>query len=331
MKNAAEILEKRLPEGWKARTLSSSGRLRIVAPDGRRSELAVLLRNRLAPREVVTLIREGEGLPDLVVAPYLSPSVRRRLAEARVGYVDETGNIRLSLTEPGLFIETAGANRDPDPKRRPSRSLAGAKAGRIVRTLCKHKDGWGVREIADATATSPGYVSRLLANLDCEALIERDKRGRVQDVDWRRLIERWAESAPLVSRGRSRYCIAPRGLNAVMAALQGANLQYSVTGSFATQRYASVAPARLLHTYVTSIETFSSEMSLKETDIGANVMLIEPKDASIIEGADIDEKGIRWAPLVQVAADLLTSQGRGPAEGEALLDWMADNEEAWRG
>jgi hypothetical protein len=188
-----------------------------------------------------------------------------------------------------------------------------------------------VRDIAGATATNPGYVSRLLANLDCEALIERDKRGRVEDVDWRQLIERWAESAPLVSRGPSRYCIAPRGLNAVMVALQEANLQYAVTGSFATKRFASVAPARLLHTYVTSIEAFSTEMNLKETDVGANVMLIEPKDTCIIEGADIDEEGMRWAPLVQVAADLLTSQGRGPAEGEALLDWMADNEEAWRG
>ena len=257
--------------------------------------------------------------------------MRRRLSEAGLGYLDETGNIRLSLSEPGLFIEADGANRDPDPERRPSRSLAGAKAGRIVRALCTHRDSWGVRDIADATATSPGYVSRLLANLDVEALIERDRRGRVDGVDWRRLIEQWAESAPLVSRGPSRYCIAPRGLNAVMAALQKSNLQYAVTGSFATQRFAPVAPARLLHTYATSIEAFSSEMNLKETDVGANVMLIEPKDARIIEDAEIDEEGMRWAPLVQVAADLLTSQGRGPAEGEALLDWMADNEEAWRG
>ena len=73
MKNAAEKLAKRLPEGWKTHVLKSSGRLRIIAPDGRQRELAVLQRKQLAPREVVTLIREGGELPDLVVAPYLSP------------------------------------------------------------------------------------------------------------------------------------------------------------------------------------------------------------------------------------------------------------------
>jgi len=116
-----------------------------------------------------------------------------------------------------------------------------------------------------------------------------------------------------------------------MAALRKSGLQYAVTGSFATRRFASVAPARLLHTYVASIDAFSRGMNLKETEVGANVMLIEPKDPHIIERADIDQEGMRWSPLVQVAADLLTSQGRGPAEGEALLDWMAENEEAWRG
>jgi hypothetical protein len=60
-------------------------------------------------------------------------------------------------------------------------------------------------------------------------------------------------------------------------------------------------------------------------------MLIEPRDSSILSDVTIDEAGMRWAPPVQVAADLLTSPGRGPAEGEALLRCMADNEEAWRG
>ncbi len=36
------------------------------------------------------------------------------------------------------------------------------------------------------------------------------------------------------------------------------------------------------------------------------------------------------APLVQVAADLLTGPGRSPAETEALMEWMTSNEEAWR-
>jgi hypothetical protein len=37
-----------------------------------------------------------------------------------------------------------------------------------------------------------------------------------------------------------------------------------------------------------------------------------------------------YAALSQVAADLLTSPGRGPSEGEALIEWMEENVDAWR-
>ena len=334
MKSVAEIIREKLPEGWRA-TAPKSGRrsgdrLRIIAPDGRWGELVLLRKCSLDPHGVMAL-SHADNRPDLVVAPYLSPSVRRRLIDAAVGYVDATGNIRIALEDPGLFIEAAGADRDPDPQRRPFRSLAGAKAGRIIRALCTHKEAWGVREIAAATGTNPGYVSRLLASLDREALIERDKRGRVEQTDWQRLIERWAESAPLESRGPSRYCIAPRGLAAAMSSLKNTHQSYAVTGSFATHRFVSVAPARLLHLYVENIDGICRDLKLVETDAGANIMLIEPRDLSILSDVAIDEAGMRWAPPVQVAADLLTSPGRGPAEGEALLRWMADNEETWRG
>ena len=309
----------------------SGHRLQIIAPDGRCSELVLLEKSSLTPRQVMTLFHaDSVAWPDLVIAPYLSPSVRRRLTEADVGYADATGNIRVSLADPGLFIEVGGADRDPNPKRRPSRSLAGAKAGRIIRALCAHKGDWGVREIANSTGTNPGYVLRLLTSLDREALIDRDKRGRVEQTDWQRLIQRWVESTPLESRGLSRYCIAPRGLPATMSALKKTQRPYSVTGSFATGRFVSVAPARLLHLYVETIEGFCRDLKLTETDVGANVVLIEPKDSSILFDVATDEEGMRWAPPVQVAADLLTSPGRGPAEGEALLIWMADNQEAWR-
>jgi hypothetical protein len=34
--------------------------------------------------------------------------------------------------------------------------------------------------------------------------------------------------------------------------------------------------------------------------------------------------------MSQIAADLLTSPGRGPNEAEVLMQWMQENEAAWR-
>jgi hypothetical protein len=43
-----------------------------------------------------------------------------------------------------------------------------------------------------------------------------------------------------------------------------------------------------------------------------------------------EEAGVSYTAASQTAVDLLTSPGRGPSEGEALLGWMAENEDAWR-
>jgi hypothetical protein len=42
------------------------------------------------------------------------------------------------------------------------------------------------------------------------------------------------------------------------------------------------------------------------------------------------EDRLTFAALSQVAADLLTSPGRGPSEGESLLRWMSEHFEGWR-
>lgn len=44
--------------------------------------------------------------PGLVVASFLTPSTRERLRAAGLNYLDLTGNIWLTLAQPGLYIET---------------------------------------------------------------------------------------------------------------------------------------------------------------------------------------------------------------------------------
>lgn len=101
--------------------------------------LAVEVKRRLEPRGVVQIAARWRALsrkePGLVVAPYLSSAVRERLEEASLGFLDLTGNARIELREPGLFIEGKRADTVHNRGARPSRSLRGAKAGRIVRLL----------------------------------------------------------------------------------------------------------------------------------------------------------------------------------------------------
>jgi hypothetical protein len=139
--------------------------------------------------------------PLLVAAPYLSRSVREVLEDEGASYVDQTGNVRLVLDEPGLYIVTSGADSNPWPDERRF-TLRGTKAGRVVCAVAGSMPPVGVRDLAAAAGTDPGYVSRLLGMLDREAVVDRAARGRIQRVDWRKLLLRWSEEAPRWPHGR---------------------------------------------------------------------------------------------------------------------------------
>jgi hypothetical protein len=341
--DAQEVLRVRLPKGWQT-NLDESGaatgdapadvRLEVRGPDGRATSLAVHVRRSLQPRGALELRTRLQDVameePTLVVAPYLSPAVRERLTEVGMGFLDLTGNVRIALTSPGLFIDASGADVNPDRQSRASRSLRGGKAGRIVRALIDRKEPPGVRGLAKITGANPGYVSRTVALLDRQALIERSGRGRIVSVDWPRLLERWAQDAPLSSRGTQTTCLDPRGLSAMTSRLSKSTLRYAVTGTLAVSELAPVAAGRLAVVYADDVGKAVSALELRVAERGANVVLIEPEDEGVFEGSTV-RNGLRVVAVSQAAADLLTSPGRGPAEAEALIAWMGDNEEVWRG
>lgn len=332
---------RRLPPGWKVersdlerRDLAADARVSIVAPDGQRAVALLEAKRSLDPRGASELARrlaiELPGEAVIVVSPFLTASVRDRLRVSGLGYVDFTGNARLTLRSPGLHIETAGADSDPNPSRRPTRSLRGPKAGRVIRALCDFREPGGVRDLATKTGLDPGYVSRILALLDREDLVERGPRGRLLKVDWERLLRRWAQEVPFESRGQTEFYLEPRGLPALLGRLPSSGLRHVITGSLAAARLAPIAPPRLAVIYVESLERAAESWSVRPAEIGGNVLLVLPTDDWVFTGAS-DVEGINYAAPSQVAADLLTSPGRGPAEAAELIRWMAANEEKWRG
>jgi hypothetical protein len=330
-------LRERLPEGWTIaappKRAHSDACVRLVAPDRRAALVTVQTRSQLEPRQVaevaISASTPPKGRAFVLIAPYLSPAARQRLSEAGVGFLDLTGNVRIELREPGLFIDARGADTDPDRKRRPSRSLRGPKAGRVVRILLDSKVPPGVRDLAERVQVDPGYVSRVVALLQREALIQRDARGRVGSVDWANLLRRWAEEAPLQSRGIVTMCLEPRGVASLQTRLTNLQMNYALTGGLVATRLTPVAALRLAVIYVDDAGEAIAELDLRPTEAGANVMVIEPDDAGVFLGA-VSEQGLKFVAPSQAAADLLTSPGRGPAEAEALISWMGQNEDAWR-
>ncbi|MGC4069084.1 MAG: hypothetical protein QM784_31455 [Polyangiaceae bacterium] len=184
---AVRELVTRLPSGWHASLGSTRIRsttalvLALSAPDGTTGHLELIPRQRFEPRDARMIGCPVEGnqyeLPRLVVTSFLSPIARHLLKELRIGYVDLTGNVHLTLSHPGLFLSAEGLRRNPVSEPRPRRSLRGAKVGRVVRLLVDNALPLGVRALAKHSGMDPGYVSRLLAFLDAEALVCRSETG----------------------------------------------------------------------------------------------------------------------------------------------------------
>jgi hypothetical protein len=105
-RTAAEALRRRLPSGWTI-DLRPGGNdedhLVFKAPDGRSAQLKVVSRRQIVPKDIAYLLRnDREPENRLYVAPFLGARARELLANAAASYADETGNMRVVLSNPAV-------------------------------------------------------------------------------------------------------------------------------------------------------------------------------------------------------------------------------------
>jgi hypothetical protein len=338
---AIAFLRAKLPSSW---TIEASTQV-VATPSGSSAQLdgtiylLVEAKRSILPRDAERLF-SGLGqrmrllnpsFPVLVVAPWISTRTQEILESQGINFLDLTGNARIALDYPPIFISTEGANRDPAPPARPKASLRGPKAGRLFRFLADVAAPYGVSQIAAITNLAPGYISRLLEALDDEAIIQRTRRGQVVSADVSSLLRRWAESYDVFKTNNATSFVAPDGPTNLLERLGATKNvdRIAVTGSFAAVRLAPVAGPALLLAYTSDPGTLATQLKLLPTDRGANVVLLRPFDVAVWERTT-EANGVNYVAVSQVAVDCLTGNGRMPSEGEALLEWMEANESRWR-
>ncbi len=304
----------------------------LSAPNTSPVKLAVEVKSRVQAVDAERVLRKiaayTTGVP-FIYAGFLGHRARERIIELGGNYGDATGNFRLAVADPVVYLQSNGEARDPDPAPRPLVSLKGPAAGRVVRGLCDLRPPFGVRELAVRSGTPAATISRVLQVLTDDALITRGPRGAVTDVAWEKLLARWVQDHELTKANRTSTWLAPRGLSSVLSKLPGMVDRYAITGSYAAAQFAPIAPPRLLTMYVDDVRTCAEKLDLRQADAGANVLLVEPFDPVVYERTLVRD-GLVLANPSQVAADLITSPGRGPAEAVALLAWMKEHDDLWR-
>jgi hypothetical protein len=194
----------------------------------------------------------------------------------------------------------------------------------VVRALCDFPLPLAISDLAMKAGVDISYASRLVEWLAREDLVTRASRGPVEGIERSRMIRRWADDYSVLKSNTVRSFLDPRGIANLLRRLPMSDGRYAVTGSLAANRLAPVAPARLAVVYLDDPDAAASELGLTSTDAGANVMLLVPFDEVVFDRTRTDD-GVTYVAPSQAAVDLLTSPGRSPAEGEAVLEWMTRN------
>ena len=131
VRRAVTLLRERLPGSWEmqvdeqpeAPDRGLDAIVRVASPDGQQIALVIEAKRLLSTRDVPIVLERlqfalasaGRGEPaiPLIVARYLAPATRQRIAAAGAGYIDATGNMRIRGDLPALFVADRGADRDP--------------------------------------------------------------------------------------------------------------------------------------------------------------------------------------------------------------------------
>ena len=311
----------------------------VLQGDGAHAQLLVQARRRLSPADVSQIVAMRDSALRhalrnwtlLVVAPWLSPRTRHALDKEGISYLDLTGNVALRIaSNPLLLVRIAGAERDPNRKRKPLPALQGVAVGELLRLLVDTAPPYRVTDLAAATSLSVGYVSRAITALADEGLIARTGR-LISDVDWVGILRLRAQGYDLLRSNQAMTFVAQRGIGAVYAALSQASTPTAVvTGSFAAHQYVKIAQPRQLAIYAAALGNYADELSLLPTEDRADVLLLRPASFAQLNGARRQHDGTVHAAVSQVALDCLAGNGRLPQEGEALIEWMSGREVAWR-
>lgn len=313
--------------------------------DGNFTQLLVELKPSVTPRMVeevllprVDLLRQVNHYTNLLVmAPWLSRKTQQILRQHNISYLDLTGNVSLRVERPAIVIYTEGATRAPrtvTPEQSRT-TLAGPKAGRLVRLLADVRPPYRAGQLAQSSGLSLAYVSRLLDTLGDQLLIRRDGRT-ITDVDWPNLLRVRAEQAVLLKSNTYAGMLAPNGVESVLMRLRSLPPSefdgVAVTGSYAAHGVAPLSAGGQLVLYVAprlNVDDLSDDLGLLSVPENADVLLLRPSDTVVLERTR-EVEGVQHVALSQLVLDCLSGPGRMPAEGEAVLKYMSHHEDQWR-
>jgi hypothetical protein len=246
------------------------------------------------------------GLP-LVVVPFMGPVGQQLCDQARVSWLDLSGNAK--IVAPGLRIWIEGRPNKYIERGRPPNVFA-PKSSRITRQLLLHpKRFWSQVELVRQTGLDDGYVSKIVRRLKHEHYLDANENDAVRPRDPNLLLDAWYDAYDFAHHRIIQGHVPARSgdelLLRVVKEVSRQKLAWAVTGLGAAWLYSHFAAFRLATIYLSAMPPRSllRDIEFADEPKGANLWLVVPDDEGVFHGSQVQE-GIRCVSPVQTYLDL---------------------------
>jgi len=255
----------------------------------------------------------------VVAAPYIGPGGQHLCREARVGYLDLTGNAFLNFN--GVLVDRRSGERPPRTKAR-LRRLFSPKSSRILRALLEQPEQeWTLARLAAEAAISLRTAHLVVNALEEKVFLEK-RRGAIRLQKPGALLDLWAENYRIDQhRQRTFYSFLrdPRELAAKLGAHAASqHMPCALTLHSGAALVAPFVRSADVHAYVRGdVDGVAQALDLRPVETGGNTHLLVPNDDGVFYRTQV----IEHIPVVcntQLYLDLLHYPARGREQAEEL-------------
>lgn len=262
-------------------------------------------------------LRRDRTIPVLVV-PYMSPAGARAAEEARLSWIDLSGNAHIRSDD--LYVQVGGHPNLFRSRGRPSSPFA-PKSARVTRVLLEDPGRWWrQKDLVVATGLDDGNVSRIVRRLDEELLLERRER-EMRPRDAGRLLDAWAQDYRFTHHDILTGHLSGSGIELardLAQRLDALDVRHAFTGLPAAWAIDHFARFRLTTVYVEGDpRDAATRLEMRQGSAGANVQLVGPDDLGVFIGGHPHD-GLNCVSPAQVYLDLLNLPERAHEAAEHL-------------
>lgn len=268
------------------------------------------------------LVRLRPGSYGIFAAPYISERSRELCKAEGIGYVDLAGDSFLQFAS--VLVDRVGKG-SKRKEQRGLRSILAPKATRVLRALLlAPNQPTTISRLASTCGMSPAGVYLVAELLEAKGYVAREKDRSIRLQDPGRLLRDWAENWSIERNKVSRYFSFGRDskdlISAIAKACQEQGIEYALTGIAGAYLVAPFVRTDEVWAYVRAgADRLVRALDLRPVSSGANLVLLEPYDPGVFNGAR-ELEGARVVSDIQLYVDLLKFPGRGKEQAERLLE-----------